>query len=257
MSGDMPEDERIAGLFQAAASDLGAPPPRFDHGDVVATSRRITARRRSAVVGGAVALLVVAGVGTVVALPRGHSDALTAAAPAVPGGRDSGSAGGGAAAQAAPEAAVGGSDVGSGPQAGTSSGGAGSGGGAGTAVGGQQPPGVHPGTPGHPLGPGTTTCADRQDPALRALVVQALPEAAGAPAAATTDVCLPGSERYVNLELGGGVLTVASLPPGTAASLVDGASSAPTASHGTVVVTSPPGYRDRVPALVQYLAPRL
>ena len=97
-----------------------------------------------------------------------------------------------------------------------------------------------------PLGPGTTTCADRQDPALRALLVQALPEAANARAAATTDVCLPGGQRYVSLELGGGVLTVAYLPPGTAPSLAEGASSAPTASGGTVVVSPPPALRDRV-----------
>src|SRR4249920_2679546 len=104
MTGEMPEDERIAGLFRAAASDTGAPPPRFDHGDVVATSRRITARRRSAVIGGAVALLVVAGVGTVVALPRGHTDTLSAAAPAAPA-RDAAGSGARAGQAAAPEAA--------------------------------------------------------------------------------------------------------------------------------------------------------
>ena len=229
MTGEMSEDERIAGLFRAAASDSGAPPPRFDHGDVVATSRRITARRRSAVIGGAVALLVVAGVGTVVALPRGHTDALTAAAPAAPA-QDASGSGARAGQAAAPEAA----------------GGAGSGGAA-------QPPAQA----GIPLGPGTTTCADRQDPALRALVVQALPEVAGARAAATTDICLPGTQRYVSLELGGGVLTVAYLPPGTTPSLAEGASSAVTASHGTVVVTPAPGYGDRVPALLGYLASRL
>ena len=70
MTGDTGDEDRLAELFRAAASDAGAPPPGFDHGDVVATSRRITARRRSAVIGGAVALLVVAGVGTVAALPR-------------------------------------------------------------------------------------------------------------------------------------------------------------------------------------------
>jgi hypothetical protein len=266
MTGEMPEDERIAGLFRAAASDTGAPPPRFDHGDVVATSRRITARRRSAVIGGALALLVVAGVGTVATLPRGHTDTVSAAAPAAPAQDAAGSAGraGQAAAPeaaapeaAAPEAAVGGPP--GGPGACGSGMGCGDGSGPGVAGGGAGSGGAAqpPAPAGVPLGPGTTACADRQDPALRALVVQALPEAAGARAAATTDVCLPGSERYVSLELGGGVLTVADLPPGTAPSLADGAVTAPTASHGTVVVATPPGYRDRAPALVQYLAPRL
>ncbi len=107
------------------------------------------------------------------------------------------------------------------------------------------------------LGPGSTTCADRQDPALRALLVEVLPEAASAPAAATTDVCLPGSQRYVSLELGGGVFTAAYLPPGTIPSLAEGASSAPTASGGTVIVSPPPALRDRAPAVLQYLGPRL
>jgi hypothetical protein len=111
--------------------------------------------------------------------------------------------------------------------------------------------------PAPPLGPGTTTCADRQDPALRALLVEVLPEVASAPAAATTDVCLPGSERYVSVELGGGVFTAAYLPPGTIPSLAPGASSAPTASGGTVIVSPPPALRDRAPAILQYLGPRL
>jgi hypothetical protein len=92
---------------------------------------------------------------------------------------------------------------------------------------------------------------------VRALVVAVLPEAGGAPSAATSDVCLPGSQRYLSLELGGGVLTVAYLPPGTVPRLSVGASSAPTASHGTVIVSPAPGYGDRVPQLLQYLAPRL
>jgi hypothetical protein len=110
---------------------------------------------------------------------------------------------------------------------------------------------------GAPLGPGRTTCADRQDPALRALLVQVLPEAASATAAATTDVCLPGDQRYVSVELGGGVFTVAYLPPGTMPSLPEGASSSPTASGGTVIVSPPPAFRDRAPAVLQYLGPRL
>ncbi len=229
----MTDDDRIAELFHAAASDAGAPPPRFDHHDVVAVSRRITARRRSAMIGGAVALLVVAGVGTTVALPLRTAETQTAAAPVA--GADSAA---GPGAQAAPEAAVGGALP---PTAG-----------AGDAS-----------APGAPLGPGTTSCANRQDPALRALVVAVLPEATDAHPAATSDICLPGTQRYLSLELGGGVLTVTYLPPGTAPSLStapslrDGTSSAPTASHGTVIVSPAPGYGARVPQLLDYLAPRL
>jgi hypothetical protein len=263
MTGDTGDEDRLAGLFREAASDGGAPAPGFDHGDVVATSRRITARRRSAVIGGALALFVVAGVGTVATLPRGDTSTVSAAAPAqraadaaappapaapeaalgAPGcaGRSAGGAEGGGAGVGSPDGAGAGACV---------DGGAGSGGGA--AAGGAAAPSV-----GAPLGPGRTTCADRQDPALRALLVQALPEAAAAPAAATTDVCLPGSERYVSLELGGGVFTVAYLPPGTMPSLVAGAISAPTASGGTVIVAAPPAFLDRAPAIVQYLGPRL
>ena len=51
--------EGFLGVCRARAET--PPPPRFDHDRVVATSRRITARRRSAVLGGAMALLVVAG----------------------------------------------------------------------------------------------------------------------------------------------------------------------------------------------------
>ena len=43
------DEARIAALFREAAS--GAPPPGFDATQVVATSRRITRRRRSAVAG--------------------------------------------------------------------------------------------------------------------------------------------------------------------------------------------------------------
>jgi len=129
---------------------------------------------------------------------------------------------------------------------------------------------VPPGTPftGAPLGPGTGPCADRQDPALRAYLEQVLPEAVGAPAAPTTDECRPSGERYVAVEVADGprqgVIGVAYLPPGTAASTVDLAVSAPTASGGTVIVscgpaggTVPPPYADRLAAVAGYLAPRL
>jgi hypothetical protein len=268
MTGDTGDEERLAGLFRAAASDGSAPAPGFDHDDVVATSRRITARRRSAVIGGAMALLVVAGVGTVVTLPRGDTSTVSAAAPA-PAQR---AADGAPPVAAAPEGVLScaggegsprGADDGAGAASGTvpgavagggagAEGGAGPGGGGGAgacAVGGA---GV-----AAPLGPGSTPCADRQDPALKALLVQVLPEAADARAAATTDVCLPGSERYLSLELDGGVLTVGYLPPGSVPSLPPGATSAPTASGGTVIVTPPPPLGDRAPAILQYLAPRL
>ena len=280
MTGDTGDDDRLAGLFREAASDGGAPAPGFDHGDVVATSRRITARRRSAVIGGAVALFAVAGIGTVVALPRGDTSTVSAAAPApaqraadaaappapvapeaalgCPGGAgaprgadDGASSTGGVAGGAAPGGA-GSPGAANGGAGGCAAGGSGSGGGAGS--GGAAGPAA---AVGAPLGPGSTTCADRQDPALRALLVEVLPEAASAPAAATTDVCLPGSERCVSLELGGGVFTAAYLPPGTVPSLAEGASSAPTASGGTVIVSPPAALRDRAPAVLQYLGPRL
>ena len=117
---------------------------------------------------------------------------------------------------------------------------------------------------GAPLGPGTGDCADRQDPALRALVEQALPEVAGAPEAATTLECRPGGERGVALEVAGGVLTVTYLPPGPVTEPPDGARTAPTASGGTVVVSSRASragdaapLADRLEPAVAYLAPRL
>jgi hypothetical protein len=218
-------DERIAALFRAAASDSAAPPPGFGHDDVLAASRRITVRRRSALVAGVFVLLAAVGVGSVIAIPRDSGATTSAAAPAPQLARE------GAGADAVGEAP---------PFAGT------------------------------PLGPGTTECADRQDPALRALLDQALPEAAGATEAATTDICLPGGERGVNLEVtsGGvpGLLVVTYLPPGTVVSLpVGDYHAAPTASGGTVIVGSdavgpaggPAPFADRLPAVLAFLAPRL
>ena len=48
-------DARFAAAFRDAAAH--APPAGFDAGDVVAASRRITRRRRSALAGGALAVL--------------------------------------------------------------------------------------------------------------------------------------------------------------------------------------------------------
>lgn len=215
------DDDDLAGVFRDAAGPT--PPAPFDHADVVRASDRIGARRRSLLTGGAAALVLLAGAGGIGgAVLAQQRDGSTMAS----------SAGAGAPAGAPGDARAGG--------------------GAGVpAAGGAAPEGA-----AAPLGPGHTLCANRQDPALRALVEQVLPQVIGAPAAATTDECLPGAQRYVSVELGGGVLTVAYLPPGTEAGSAPGIgatgmSQARTASGGTVLV--PDGY----PQLLPYLAPRL
>jgi hypothetical protein len=122
-----------------------------------------------------------------------------------------------------------------------------------------------------PLGPGTGDCADRQDPALRALVEQALPEVVGASEAAVTLECRPGGQRGLALHVvdGGvaGLLAVDYLPAGTAAEPPDPdtvSSTAATASGGTVTVTvrsdepgALPPFAPRVEELAGFLAPRL
>ena len=256
------DEARIAALFREAAS--GAPPPGFDAAQVAATSRRITRRRRSAVAGAALAVLAVragAGVGVGAGL-GGPGDATVTAASgqaADEAGREAGAGSAGDSAHAAaPEAAAA-------PDAG------------GVVAGSPIAPAV-PDDPargasgaagsvppiGTPLGPGTGDCADRQDPALRALVDEALPEVVGAREAATTMECRPGGERGVALEVDGGVLTVTYLPPGPVATAPDGAQTASTASGGTLVLASraeragdPAPFADRFPAMVAYLAPRL
>jgi hypothetical protein len=233
----MTDDERLAALFRDAASD--APPPAFGHDDVVAASRRITARRRSAAVAAAVTIGL-AGMGAAIVLPRSGDGMTSAAAPLN-----------------APEAA-------DGRQAEDSAGGAD----AGEAGSGGAPPVIAATPAPTPLGPGQTECADRQDPALRALVEQVLPEVSAARAAATPDVCLPGADRYLALEVTDrgvpGLLTVGYLAPGSIPQLVPGALSAPTASGGTVIVASSTEvdgaaapFSERLPALLEYLAPRL
>lgn len=245
----MTDDERLGALFRAAASDSAAPEPGFDHETVVRTSRRITARRRAAVTAGGLALFALVGIGGTLALPGptgGGDDATVAApmlAPEAPSA-DSRRAQQQAPPPAAAESAPGAADA---PLVAPAPG---------AAVG------------GPPLGPGTGECADRQDPALRAIVEEYLPEAVGAPEAATTEECRPGGERGVNLEVRDGarpgLLTVQYLPPGVAPALVEGAVAAPTASGGTVVVSTrgdgagaPAPFADRLDTLVTQLAPRL
>ncbi len=275
----MDEQERLSAVFRAAAAD--PPPPGFDAGDVVAASRRITRRRRSALAAAAVAVLAVAGVGTAAGFADRGSEPTTASAAGAPeaaraapdpvpyaDGPDAGSA--------AAEAGTGGADAAA-PAPGTAelASPPGRAGPSAPDRAGPSAPGpsdfVPPAVPppvGGPLGPGVRGCADRQDPALRALVEQALPEVAGAPEAATTTECRPGGERGVALEVrdgaSAGLLSVASLPPGSAVAAAPGARVAPTASGGTVVVASradragdPPPFADRLDAVVAYLAPRL
>jgi hypothetical protein len=247
----MTDDDRLAELFKAAASDAAAPAPGFDHDQVVTASRRITARRRSAVIGASFAVFALVGVGGVV-LSGGSESASTAAAPAVTADRSAGdrSAGGQAAPEpppaAAPDAAA--------PEA--------------AAADAAAAQAAAPPFSGTPLGPGNGGCADRQDPALRAYLEQVLPEAAGAPAAPSSDECLPAAQRYVTVEVDDagrrGLFGVSYLPPGSAVKLVDGAVSAPTASGGTVVVFARPvgggaaaPFADRLSAVAAFLAPRL
>lgn len=228
-------DARFAAAFRDAAQD--APPARFDVADVVATSRRLTRRRRSALAGAALAVLALAGVGVTAEL-AGGSETVTASS--AHGQEEAGAAG--PAAQDADRAAVLGAPAAPAPR-------------------------VAP-QPGSPLGPGLRECADRQDPQLRALVEQVLPEVAGAPEAATTRECRPGGERGVALEVRdgdrSGVLSVTYLPPGASEEQAMGALSAPTASGGTVVVSSRaeesgerPPFADRLDSVLAYLALRL
>jgi hypothetical protein len=273
------DEARIAALFREAAS--GAPPPGFDAAQVAATSRRITRRRRSAVAGAALAVLAVAGVGVVAGL-GGPGDATVTAASgqaADEAGQEAGAGSAGDAARAAaPEAAAapdaGGAAAGSPiapsvpdatepdaavPNATVPDG----------AAGGGPVPGAAAVPPiGIPLGPGPTDrCADRQDPALRALVEQVLPEVVGAPEGPVTMDCSFAGDRGVSLEVrdgaATGVLAVRYLPPG-AADMVPEGRRAPTASGGTVVAYSWGGragdaapFAGRIDAVLAYLAPRL
>ncbi|GAA1235264.1 hypothetical protein [Pseudonocardia alaniniphila] len=226
------DDQELGALFRAAASDSGAPPPAFDHDSVLRASRRATTRRRLLMAGGAIAVFALAGVGVAVALPGSPGNGTTVAAPMSAGDR--------APRAAAPQDSAGAAE--------------------------RAAEGVSPLSP--PLGPGNTECADRQDPAVRALVDQVLPEVAGAPEAATTMECRPGGERGVAVEASEGeatgLLSVQYLPPGVEAALPPGAVSEPTASGGTVIVSSsssevgaPAPFAGRLASVAEYLAPRL
>ena len=256
MDGDE-QEARIAALFREAAS--GAPPPGFDAAQVAATSRRITRRRRSVVAGAALAVLAVVGVGAVAGLGGPGEATVTvasgqAAGQAADQNENSAGGAGDAARAAAPEAAAA-PDAGGAPLA---------------------APGVVP-APGSaaaavprigtPLGPGPTDrCADRQDPALRALVEQVLPEVATATEGPVTLDCSVAGDRGVSLEVhdgtSTGVLVVRYFPAG--ADTGTEGQRAPTASGGTVVAYSwasragaPAPFADRIGDVVAYLAPRL
>jgi len=244
------DEQRLADALREAVGPT--PPPSFGYADVVRASARITARRRCALAGGALALLVVAGVGMATGLPVGRPTgpappAATAPAPpaaaaapplAAPAPQQPESAGR-AEQQAAPRASAPQADGPSPPAAGSQL--------------------------GAPLGPGDpSTCADQQDRRLRRLVEQVLPEVVGAAQASTTRECRPGGERAVAVELGRGVLGVRYLPPGgwpaTGPAVGPGTASAPTASGGTVVVAfsgaGGPGDR-RLAEAAERLAPLL
>ncbi|OZM84172.1 hypothetical protein [Pseudonocardia sp. MH-G8] len=255
------DDERLGELFRAAAGG-STPPPGFDHEGVVRASRRATVRRRTAVTGAGLALVAVLGIGGTLVLPEpsdSGADTTVAApmlAPAPEGAapRAAREAPGPADAQEAPSPADPHAAQEPPPPA------------AGDAPDAARAPEAYGGPV--PLGPGRTDCADRHDPALRAIVEEFLPEVAGAPEAATTMECRPGGERGVNVEVrdgeATGLLTVQYLPPGAQPEPVEGAVVAPTASGGTVVVSSRgdgPGtqapFADRLDGLANHLSPRL
>jgi len=229
------DDDQLAAAFRAAVQD--APEAGFDHADVLAGSRRVARRRRMLVTGGvaAAAILLAGGVTTGVVPTRDEGAVTSAAAPA-PEAAAPDQAGPGAADAAAPRAAV-------------------------------------PAPSGAPLGPASGDCVDPQDPQLRALVDAALPELAGATPAPTTMICRPGGGREVNLEVTDGprtgLFTVVYTPPGeppaqTATAVGWVSAEVPTASGGTVVVTSRGAadsggvpFADRVRPLAEVLGPRL
>ena len=260
----MIDDDRLAALFRAAADDPDAPPPGFDHADVVAGSRRVTLRRRAGLIAASVAVFAVVGVGAVVLRPA--SDATMAAAPAVvpEAGDVAGQPG-----KAAPNGQVAaGEAAGVPPPGGASVGGSGEPRSAGAGVAGGPAVGGAAGSSGAGAQGGPEmVCSDQPDPVLRALLDQELPEVVGAEP--TRDrVCDPPGGRHANLQVDDhgvpGVLGVTYLPPGYAVALPRGAVSAPAASGGTVIVHSSPAagsgpapFADRLTDIAARLAPRL
>lgn len=231
------DDDRLAAAFRAAVQD--APEAGFGHEDVLAGSRRLARRRRMLVTSGVAAAVIVlaGGVTTGVVLTRDGGTTTSAAAPAPEQAEQAGP--GSAADAAAPRAAAA-------PSAPRSE---------------------------APLGPATGPCVNPQDPELRALVDAALPALAGAREAPTTMTCRPGGGREVNLEATDGTLTglftVVYTPPGeppaqTATAVGWVTAEVPTASGGTVVVTSRGDadsggvpFADDVRPLAEALGPRL
>ncbi|MDN5857413.1 MAG: hypothetical protein L0H84_02215 [Pseudonocardia sp.] len=223
------DSEILVSLMRTAASARDAPPAAFGHAEVVATSRRITHRRRM-LVAGAAGLVVIAGLGTTAVLPIVNRDAAssTVAGAPVPS----------AAPDRAPAAA------GEAPTA----------------------PGRFESAPAAPpeqASPGD--CGTQQDPELRALVFEVFPQVAGAAAAPVTQSCRGPGERAVHLQVSDGdatgILTVVSTPRN--GSPPRGDASAPTASGGRVTVSvrstggGPAPFADDMGSLAAKLGPRL
>jgi hypothetical protein len=229
-------DEQLTAAFRDAASE--APEAGFSADDVRRESHRIGRRNRNLLVGGvaAAAIVLAGGVSTGVVLARESGTETSAAAPA----SDAGARSLGApemAREAAPAAPV------------------------------------APAPVGVPLGPASGDCVNPQDPELRALVDEVLPEVATAQAAPTTMICRAGGGREVHLQVVEGDLTglfsVVYTAPGEEPVQTEVAvgwvtAELPTASGGLVTVTSRAEsdsggvpFADRIPEITAALAPRL
>ncbi|SDG48905.1 hypothetical protein [Pseudonocardia oroxyli] len=137
----------------------------------------------------------------------------------------------------------------------------------------REAPAVPPTPVGVPLGPAAGDCVNPQDPELRAVVDEVLPEVATASPAPTTMICRPGGGREVNLQVADGELTglfsVVYTAPGeepsqTASAVGWATAEVSTASGGLVTVTSRAEsdsggvpFGDRVPEIASALAPHL
>ncbi|MFC5994522.1 hypothetical protein ACFQE5_09900 [Pseudonocardia hispaniensis] len=131
-----------------------------------------------------------------------------------------------------------------------------------------------PGFRASPPGPGDPGgCAAPQDPALRAVLDEVLPEVRSAPAAPATPGCRPGSDREVHLEVtdgaARGLFSVVysgpgEVPPEQGLPVGWQRAGATTASGGYVSVTSRAAvdsgavpFSGRLPGIAEALAPRL